>query len=495
MSQHNLDDILNTIRKCEQLAAEGRYRQAIHELRVLLERFNPAEPPEADLYTRIEDAIQQYQAQAVDVIADAIRWLRVSLRESADVLTLDFDYAENLLRQIEYADWQDAYTHDRALYADRLTYLRERELLQNQVQTAIEDCERLWTEAEANQRSERPLAPDMILEEYYDKARNIARAASSHIDHPDLKALVQEAEFRREDYALAAQVYTSARQSNLFRKALDDLDALPPNVLIPVYLFNEHEDGAIEQRYTGRQVTVQEARADLIAKARAWASRQALEYLKDAEDALEKKDPVTADKILRDGRPKVEEFIERDVREQLDDLQQKVNAALAELRAAEELAESPQAKEPIIFISYRRDDSAGYAGRLYDRLIQHFPKERLFMDIDDIPPGYDFVDVLENAIKACNVVLVIIGKQWVSIPNAEGKRRLDDPRDFVRIEVATALQRNVRVIPLLVGGAVMPLPAELPPDLEKLVRRQAVVINNHSFHPDVDRLIKALNAP
>ena len=148
---------------------------------------------------------------------------------------------------------------------------------------------------------------------------------------------------------------------------------------------------------------------------------------------------------------------------------------------------------PSIFISYRRDDSAGYAGRLYDRLRGHFVKERLFMDIDNIPPGHDFVDVLDHAIASCNVVLALIGKQWLSITDADGARRLDNPHDFVRLEVATALRRNIRVIPVLLRGATMPPVSDLPADLQGVVRRQAFVINDDGFHRDVDRLIEAIN--
>ena len=147
-----------------------------------------------------------------------------------------------------------------------------------------------------------------------------------------------------------------------------------------------------------------------------------------------------------------------------------------------------------IFISYRRDDSAGYAGRLYDRLRGSFDRDHLFMDIDNIPPGHDFVEVLENAIEVCDVVLVLIGKQWLTITGADGKRRLDDPHDFVRLEVAAALRRNIRVIPVLVRDATMPPLSELPPDLHALARRQALVISDEDFHHDADRLIAAIKS-
>jgi hypothetical protein len=109
-----------------------------------------------------------------------------------------------------------------------------------------------------------------------------------------------------------------------------------------------------------------------------------------------------------------------------------------------------------IFISYRRDDSAGYAGRLYDRLAAHFEPENVFMDIDAIEPGLDFVEVIEQAVGSCDVLIALIGKQWLAIKDGQGRRRLENPEDFVRLEIKTALDRNIRVIPALVGGAAMP---------------------------------------
>ncbi|MCW8949274.1 MAG: toll/interleukin-1 receptor domain-containing protein, partial [Sedimenticola sp.] len=87
-----------------------------------------------------------------------------------------------------------------------------------------------------------------------------------------------------------------------------------------------------------------------------------------------------------------------------------------------------------IFISYRRDDSAGYAGRLYDRLAAHFGAERVFMDVEGIDPGTDFVDAIERAVTSCKVLIVLIGHEWLEIDDGSGHRRLDDPNDFIRIE-------------------------------------------------------------
>ncbi|MBC8263118.1 SUMF1/EgtB/PvdO family nonheme iron enzyme [Acidovorax sp.] len=145
-----------------------------------------------------------------------------------------------------------------------------------------------------------------------------------------------------------------------------------------------------------------------------------------------------------------------------------------------------------IFISYRRADSAGYAGRLHDRLSQRFGQGQIFMDINTIEPGLDFVEVIEEAVGSCDVLIVLIGREWLTITDATGRRRLDNPQDFVRLEVATALDRNIRVIPALVGGSTMPHLADLPNALKKLARRNALEISDTRFHHDVDRLIETL---
>jgi hypothetical protein len=146
----------------------------------------------------------------------------------------------------------------------------------------------------------------------------------------------------------------------------------------------------------------------------------------------------------------------------------------------------------LIFISYRRDDSAPYAGRLYDRLTQHFGKGQVFMDIEQIEPGEDFVEVIGRKVGACEAAVVLIGKSWLSAVDGEGRRRLDDPEDFVRLEVAAALKRNVRVLPVLVGGAKMPKVQQLPEPLALLARRNAFDISDSRFHADVDKLIETL---
>lgn len=145
-----------------------------------------------------------------------------------------------------------------------------------------------------------------------------------------------------------------------------------------------------------------------------------------------------------------------------------------------------------IFISYRRDDSAGYAGRLYDRLVAHFGADRVFMDVEGIEPGLDFVDAIEEAVGSCRVLIAVIGDEWITSTDAAGRRRLDDPNDFIRLETGSALKRGIRVVPVLVGGAVMPRIEELPEDLKSLTRRQAIEINHKQWEASTGELIRTL---
>lgn len=145
-----------------------------------------------------------------------------------------------------------------------------------------------------------------------------------------------------------------------------------------------------------------------------------------------------------------------------------------------------------IFISYRRDDAAGYAGRLYDRLATRFGGERVFMDVEGIEPGTDFVEAIERAVGSCEVLIVIIGSDWLNAVDASGQRRLDDPADFVRLEAAAALARNIRVVPVLVEGAVMPRADQLPPELAPLARRQAVELSHKQWDSSSGELIATL---
>lgn len=147
---------------------------------------------------------------------------------------------------------------------------------------------------------------------------------------------------------------------------------------------------------------------------------------------------------------------------------------------------------PGIFISYRREDTAGHAGRIFDRLKEKFGRDKVFMDVAGIEPGVDFVQAIDQAVGACDVLLVIIGKKWLACTDALGNRRLDDPKDFVRLEAATALRRNIRVIPVLVQDAAMPGEGDLPDDLKKLARRQATEISDTHWDSDTQELIETL---
>jgi TIR domain len=145
-----------------------------------------------------------------------------------------------------------------------------------------------------------------------------------------------------------------------------------------------------------------------------------------------------------------------------------------------------------IFINYRRDDSIGMAGRLYDRLTHSFGRKTLFMDVDHIPPGVDFVTYLDGQVAACDVFIAIIGPNWLDARNEKGDRRLDAPDDFVAIEIESALARDIRVVPVLVDGARMPKVSDLPESLKPLVRRQAIDLRHTHFGRDADALIEKI---
>ncbi len=146
-----------------------------------------------------------------------------------------------------------------------------------------------------------------------------------------------------------------------------------------------------------------------------------------------------------------------------------------------------------VFISYRREDSGGFAGRIY-RLTNRLGRKNVFFDVDAIPPGLDFVDVLSDRVGKCDALLAIIGKHWVSSADSQNGRRLDDPSDFVRIEIEAALKRNVPVIPVLVDRAAMPQAGDLPDSLKKLTRRQAIEISHSRFDSDADTQRRSLNS-
>jgi hypothetical protein len=145
-----------------------------------------------------------------------------------------------------------------------------------------------------------------------------------------------------------------------------------------------------------------------------------------------------------------------------------------------------------IFINYRRGDEPGFTHALLGRLEQTFPAERLFIDVDNIPAGEDFVRALESQVAQCDALLAVIGNGWLDARDERGSRRLDDPNDFVRIEIESALRQGKRVIPVLVHEARMPRPDELPEAIRPLATRNAVRLTHERFRADVQGLIKAL---
>jgi len=144
-----------------------------------------------------------------------------------------------------------------------------------------------------------------------------------------------------------------------------------------------------------------------------------------------------------------------------------------------------------VFISYRREDSFSYARTTYRELVHHISKNRVFMDVDTVAPGADFVDVIQKAVAESDVLVAFIGKNWAGV-DRNGKSRLNNPNDFVRLEISAALERNIRVIPVLVDGMTMPSQDTLPTSLKTLTRRNAMEISHTRFDYDVERLVTAV---
>ena len=146
-----------------------------------------------------------------------------------------------------------------------------------------------------------------------------------------------------------------------------------------------------------------------------------------------------------------------------------------------------------LFVSYRRADSPDTTGRIYDLLAHHFGESNLFRDIDNIPPGEDFRESISASLQTCDVVLAVIGREWLHLKNDEEKRRLDDPDDTLRIELEIGLERDIHVIPVLINQASMPNQNVLPDSLKKLAYRNSVSIRPEPyFNTDVNHLISHL---
>ena len=145
-----------------------------------------------------------------------------------------------------------------------------------------------------------------------------------------------------------------------------------------------------------------------------------------------------------------------------------------------------------IFISYRREDSAGHTGRLRDALSAEFGAARIFRDLDTIAPGDDFVQAISRGVASCAVFLAVIGRNWLAAADRDGRRRLDTPADHVRTELTEALQRGVRVIPVLVQGAAMPQASDLPDSLKPLADRNAIALDDDDWPSDVQRLVQTI---
>ncbi len=146
-----------------------------------------------------------------------------------------------------------------------------------------------------------------------------------------------------------------------------------------------------------------------------------------------------------------------------------------------------------IFICYRREETAANARLLYARLSEYFGKNCVFMDVEAITIGTDFTRAVREAVSRCNVILVLIGRDWSTITDSKGKRRIDNPDDWIRVEIETALQRDITVVPVLIDGAVLPQADDLPSSLQPLIQRQALELRHTQFKSDSQRLMKVID--
>ncbi len=145
-----------------------------------------------------------------------------------------------------------------------------------------------------------------------------------------------------------------------------------------------------------------------------------------------------------------------------------------------------------VFISYRRSDVSGYAGRITDALVAILGIDNVFQDVATVVPGADFEAQINRSLAASDAVLAIIGSGWLEAATADGRQRLLQDDDLVRMELTRALTSDLRVVPVLVGGAVLPSAGQLPEDLKELARRQAVILRDETFHQDLGRLLRSL---
>jgi len=189
------------------------------------------------------------------------------------------------------------------------------------------------------------------------------------------------------------------------------------------------------------------------------------------------------------------QLVERSLREMAEQVRRASEAKRA--KQAEEVKQAEEAERRRrygIFISYRRQEDNYFAGRLCDRLTENFGADRVFIDVDTIGPGVDFTQDITRAVKTSTVLLAIIGPHWLAAIDEQGRRRLEDPDDMVRLEIETALAEEVRIIPILVDNATMPRPGDLPGSLSGLGRINAFAIRYQSFRNDAARLVTELQS-
>jgi hypothetical protein len=224
--------------------------------------------------------------------------------------------------------------------------------------------------------------------------------------------------------------------------------------------------------------------------ARSAAVREAIQTVSIVEKDIERANRLW--RLLSDG------LVQRihDKAHKPDKSRKLIATGPAEGRAPGEVLTAPTADHRLrraIFLCYRREDTQDAAGRLYDRLTAAFGSDRVFMDIDSVPLGIDFVEHVREQISACAAVIVMIGKRWSTVKDRRRRRRLDDEDDLVRAEIRAALQQKIPVIPIVVQNAEMPTAGDLPDDIRPLARRNGIHLRPDQWKEGVERLLKELS--
>jgi hypothetical protein len=307
-------------------------------------------------------------------------------------------------------------------------------------------------------------------------------AINDAIDRADAFVPVLTADWSHSAQCQAELAYAAERNKRILPLLRRDLGPLAiPEAVKAIHWISFREEDDLEAALTSLTESIDTDPA--------WLRHHTLLLTRAAEWEQNLRDPSY---LLRGGLlERSEAWLARQAGKEPSPTRLQVEFVLASRRAA---PRGPKRKRNAVFISYRRDEAKAYAVHLHDRLSTLLGEGNVFMDLDSIRPGIDFVSALREGLDVTAALIALIGDQWLDLREPDGQRRLDNPEDFVRLELEGALDRGIKVIPVLVDGARMPASGELPPTIAELARLQALELNHEHWKRDVDRLLTALPA-